>query len=207
MIKRIISTLISWIVKILLGVNSRFADKNLSFQSTIFYANHSSHIDTIAIWASLPPHIRIKTHPIAAKDYWGTNGFKKYLSTQCLNAILIDRKNINKEENPFYEIQQTLGKGENIIIFPEGTRSLDGDIHDFKSGLYHFSQLSSQIEIVPVYLENFHRSLPKGNFFVLPLLCRVRFGKKLLNIENETKKEFLERAKMEIIQLKNEGSI
>lgn len=205
MIKIIISTIISWIVKILLGVSARFQSKDMEFKSTIFYANHSSHIDTIAIWSSLPVHIRIKTHPIAAKDYWGTSVLKKYLATKCLNAILINRKNSNKEENPFEEIQKTLEKGDNIIIFPEGTRSLDGEIHDFKSGLYYFSQINPNIKIVPVYLENFHRSMPKGTFWILPLLCRVKFGKQLLKIVQEDKKEFLARAKEEIIQLKNEG--
>ena len=69
-----------------------------------------------------------------------------------------------------------MGDRYSLIVFPEGTRSPNGDVGPFKSGLYHLSQLRPDVELIPVYLENLNRILPKGESLPVPMLSRVIFG-------------------------------
>jgi 1-acyl-sn-glycerol-3-phosphate acyltransferase len=71
----------------------------------------------------------------------------------------------------------------------------------FKSGLYHLAQRFPDVELIPVYLDNLHRSMPKGTFFPVPLICTVRFGAPLPRIADEDKSAFLERARNAVIEL------
>ena len=86
-------------------------------------------------------------------------------------------------------------------FFPEGTRGPEQLAAPFKSGLYHLAQRFPDVELIPVYLDNLHRSMPKGTFFPVPLICTVRFGAPLPRIADEDKSDFLERARNTIIEL------
>ena len=99
---------------------------------------------------------------------------------------------------PLYDV---LDAGQSIIIFPEGTRQPQPLPGPFKSGLYHLAQRFPDVELIPVYLDNLHRSLPKGTFFPVPLICAVRFGAPLPRIAGEDKPAFLERARNAVIEL------
>jgi 1-acyl-sn-glycerol-3-phosphate acyltransferase len=166
----------------------------------IYFANHTSHIDTMAIWAALPIRIRGGTRPVAAKDYWG-GGFRRYLATKTLRAVLIDRARTDPDANPLAPLIEALEQGESLIIFPEGTRGASAIPGPFKSGLYHLATQFPGVQLVPVYLENLHRSLPKGAFLPIPMTCTVRFGTPIALDAAEPKDSFLERARAEVIKL------
>lgn len=196
----ITSKILVFISKILLGINSREAvplDRN---KQKIYFANHSSHVDTIAIVAALPSKYRKITKPVAAADYWGKTPLLKYISTKGLNCVLINRHSKSGIDvlQPIYE---TLNNGYSIIIFPEGTRGDSALPSDFKSGLYHLAQKYPHIDLVPVYLDNVYRCMPKGKIIPLPLICSVRFGAPLERIDSEDKKDFLSRAQNSVIGL------
>ena len=166
----------------------------------IYFANHTSHIDTMAIWAALPIRLRGRTHPVAAKDYWGS-GIKRYLATRALGAVLIDRARTDPNANPLAPLIEALERGESLIIFPEGTRGASATPAAFKSGLYHLATQFASVQLVPVYLENLHRSLPKGAVLPIPMTCTVRFGAPIALAREEPKESFLERARAEVIKL------
>ena len=170
----------------------------------IYFANHSSHLDFLAVWSALPKNLRQQTRPVAGQDYWDKGILRKYLIRKVFHGVLIDRtKKLEFEDSqhPINIISQVLNKGWSIIIFPEGTRNLDEGIKPFKSGIYHLSQKRQDIELIPVHLENLNRILPKGEFFPVPMLGTVTFGP-AMNLEpNETKEAFLERAKNAIERL------
>lgn len=188
------------IAKFLLGLSVR-TEEPLSKKQKIYFANHSSHIDTIAIFSALPGKERKKTKPVAAKDYWGKNKFITFIAEQGLNCVLIDRYDSKHALNP---VMDEINKGNSLIIFPEGTRGETETPSNFKSGIYHIYKKYPDIEFIPIYLENLHRAMPKGKFLPLPVLCNIKFGKALEYKENETKEEFLKKAHDSIIRLKGD---
>jgi 1-acyl-sn-glycerol-3-phosphate acyltransferase len=91
--------------------------------------------------------------------------------------------------------------GHSIIIFPEGTRSSQALPGEFKSGLYRLSETFPDVDLVPIYLENLHRSMPKGKHVPLPIICTIRIGNPMQRIAGEEKQVFLERARDAIVRL------
>lgn len=197
----ITSKILVFISKILLGINSRESVPLDRSKQKIYFANHSSHVDTIAIVAALPSKYRKVTKPVAAADYWGKTPLLKYISTKGLNCILINRKPKASDPDVLSPIYEALDKGNSIIIFPEGTRGDSPLPSDFKSGIYHLAQKYPDIDLIPVYLDNVYRCMPKGKFIPLPLICSVRFGAPLERIISEDKKDFLIRAQNAVIGL------
>jgi 1-acyl-sn-glycerol-3-phosphate acyltransferase len=57
----------------------------------VYFANHTSHLDFILLWSYLPPELRRRTRPVAARDYWEKGPLRRYLSTRVFRALLIDR--------------------------------------------------------------------------------------------------------------------
>jgi 1-acyl-sn-glycerol-3-phosphate acyltransferase len=194
------SALLVIIVKLLVGAYARWIGCAPSTNQRIYFANHSSHVDTLALWAALPIRLRYSTHPVAARDYWG-KGIKKYIATKALRAVLIDRAREDRAVNPLAPLIDVLQQGESLIIFPEGTRGREPLPAPFKSGLFHLAEQFPNAELIPVYLENLHRSMPKGAILPIPLTCTVRFGTPLKIEANEGKTEFLERARAEVVKL------
>lgn len=187
-------------VKFLVGAYPRWIGCAPSTAQRIYFANHTSHLDTLALWAALPFALREMTHPVAALDYWG-GGFKRYIATKTLKAVLIDRAREDKHADPLAPLEEMLAKGESLILFPEGTRGLDPIPAPFKSGLYRLAERFPDVELVPVYLDNLNRSFPKGALVPVPLTCTVRFGAPLKLAAGEAKHAFLERARDAVIAL------
>lgn len=188
-------------VRALLGAAPHWTGARPDATQRIYFANHASHIDTVALWSALPPDLRAQTRPAAAADYWGGSALKRYIALKGLNAVLIERKRTDPDADPLQPLYQVLERGESIIIFPEGTRQAQVLPGPFKSGLYHLAERFPNVELIPVYLENLHRSMPKGTFFPIPLICTVRFGAPLRRLGAEDKSAFLERARNAVIGL------
>jgi len=186
-------------VRLLVGASPRWIGSAPTDAQRIYFANHSSHIDTVALWSALPPELRARTHPVAAADYWGKGRFKRYVALKALNAVLINRNRASPDDNPLSPLFETLDRGDSLIIFPEGTRQLQPLPGNFKSGLFHLAERYPQVELVPVYLENLHRCMPKGTFLPVPIVCTVRFGAPLQRIAGEDKQTFLNRARDAVI--------
>jgi 1-acyl-sn-glycerol-3-phosphate acyltransferase len=149
---------------------------------------------------ALPAEIRNKTRPVAAKDYWGHGTIKRFIALKVLNAVLIDRE-ISRHSDPLAPLLVALAEGDSLILFPEGTRKAQAEPSDFKGGLYHLAEAFPQVKLIPVYLDTLHRSMPKGSYLPVPLICTVRFGAALSWQADEHKKVFLTRARAAILSL------
>lgn len=193
----LISKILIFLAKVLLGIHVR--GRLNSTGQKIYFANHTSHIDTVAIMAALPETLRKTTRPVAAKKYWGKNAFLHYIATKGLNAVLLSRQPKAKE-HAWDSVYAALDAQDSIIIFPEGTRGCESLPSEFKAGIYHLAKKYPNIELVPVYLDNIYRSMPKGRFIPLPLICSVKFGEPLQNIP-DNKADFLEMAQNAVIGL------
>jgi hypothetical protein len=167
----------------------------------LYYANHSSHGDFVLLWASLPDELRRSTRPVAGADYWQRDGLRRYLINKVFNGVLIDRERATPEHNPLQPMLDALDQGDSLILFPEGTRNLEDGLLPFKSGLYHLTHLRPDVELVPVWIANLNRVMPKGRALPLPLLCTLSFGTPLEHMEDENKQAFLERARNALLAL------
>ena len=116
-------------------------------------------------------------------------------------AVLIERKNVTRDNNPLGPMLAVLEAGEGLIIFPEGTRNPTGEMNPFKPGLFHLARQTPDAELIPVYIENLNRVLPKGEILPVPLLCSVHFGAPMQLLPGEMKPAFLERAREAILAL------
>lgn len=188
------------LVRLLVGASPRWVGSQPSKTQCIYFANHSSHIDTIALWSALPPDLRAKTRPVAAADYWGSSRLKRFVALDILNSVLIHRDG-GETKDPLEPLCTAIEKGDSLVIFPEGTRHAQAVPGAFKSGIYHLAQRFPAVELIPVFLDNLHRSMPKGAFVPVPLVCTVRFGSPLPKIANENKQAFLARARDAVIGL------
>jgi 1-acyl-sn-glycerol-3-phosphate acyltransferase len=168
----------------------------------IFFSNHSSHGDFILIWSALPPGLRRKTRPVAGADYWDRGRLRRFIGSNVFNAVLISRGADDRETDPVGQMTEALEQGASLILFPEGTRNLTDEILlPFKSGLFHLARARPDIDLVPVWIENLNRVLPKGTYVPVPLMCKVSFGPALHLAPKDTKDDFLERARLALIAL------
>ncbi|WP_437879861.1 lysophospholipid acyltransferase family protein [Pseudomonas sp. LRF_L74] len=167
----------------------------------LYYANHSSHGDFVLLWASLPAELRRRTRPVAGADYWQKDGIRRYVINEVFNGVLIDRERSSPEANPLQPMLDALDEGDSLIIFPEGTRNLEDGLLPFKSGLFHLATARPNVELVPVWIANLNRVMPKGRALPLPLLCTLSFGAPLEHLPDEDKTAFLERARNALLAL------
>lgn len=202
-----LGTFLSSLTKIMIGAYPYWRHSKPSTAQRVYFANHSSHLDTMTIWSSLDSDLRRVTRPVAAKDYWGKGGIRGIIARDALNVVLIERSG-QGEDDPLAPLYEALDQGDSLIIFPEGTRRYEAEPAAFKSGLYHLSRRYPNIEYIPVYLDNTRRSLPKGALLPLPVSCMATFGAPLEIDLTESKESFLARARQAVIDLsKPEGAL
>jgi 1-acyl-sn-glycerol-3-phosphate acyltransferase len=193
---------LAFIAKLISGVSVRWVDSQPDTCQRVYFANHTSHLDAMIIWSSLPPFVRCLTRPVAAKDYWSRGSVRRYLAQQ-FNALLIDRQDIKVHQSPVDLMIREIGDKYSLIVFPEGSRNTDAEMKDFKSGLYYLSKKRPDLELVPVYIENLNRVLPRGEYLPVPLLSRITFGPPIWLESGESKVAFLNRARESVRRLKD----
>jgi 1-acyl-sn-glycerol-3-phosphate acyltransferase len=198
---KLVSGVLFGFMKAVVGAHPRWHGSAPTTAQSIYFANHTSHIDTLAIWAALTPRARAKTRPVAAKDYWGKGPLRRYIALRGLNAVLIERRREDRAGDPLEPMITALEHGDSLILFPEGTRGPGPLPSAFRSGLYRLAERFPAVQLHPVYLENLHRAMPKGTLMPIPLICTVRFGTPLERIAAESKEAFLERARDAVVAL------
>jgi 1-acyl-sn-glycerol-3-phosphate acyltransferase len=196
------ASLLVWFTRILTGVRAHWHGCAPVAEQRVYYANHTSNLDFVLLWASLPDELRRRTRPVAARDYWQGGGIREWLAHHVFRAVLIERRTVTRESNPLTPMLDTLGGGESLIIFPEGTRNPDGEVNPFKPGLFHLAKARPNVPLVPVFIENLNRVLPKGEILPVPMLCSVTFGEPLSLASGETKPGFLARARDALLRLR-----
>ena len=169
----------------------------------VYFANHSSNGDFVLLWTALPTPLRRQTRPVAALDYWLTSPLRAFIGREVFNAVLIDRRPEARTEDPVVQMVAALDEGSSLILFPEGQRnSSETALLPFKSGLYHLAKARPKVDLVPVWIANLNRVMPKGEVIPVPLICTLTFGAPLHVDAEETKEAFLSRATQALLALK-----
>ena len=189
-------------VRLLTGAQARWHGSPPKAEQRIYFANHQSHADLVMIWAALPEELRSITRPIAARDYWTKSDFKRWITTAVFNAVYVDRER-QGDEDPLQPLIDALQSGDSLIIFPEGTRGHAAEPQAFKAGLYNLALRFPDVVLVPAWIANVQRVMPKGEVVPVPVLCSVTFGAPIRLEPGEERRAFLDRARAAVIALRD----
>jgi 1-acyl-sn-glycerol-3-phosphate acyltransferase len=224
MLAKLVGWLLLGVVRLLTGAQARWYGCPPKAEQRIYFANHQSHADLVMIWAALPEELRSITRPIAARDYWANTPVKRWITTEVFNAVYVERAASAPAEAPPVEpmaaeagdavpapdplaplapLIAALKSGDSIIIFPEGTRGHTGEPQKFKSGLYTLATMFPEVVLVPAWIDNVQRVMPKGEIVPVPILCSVTFGAPLRAEPGEERRPFLDRARAAVIALRD----
>lgn len=203
MFERIIGAAITGTAKVLTGAQCQWIGCGPYDTQRIYFANHSSHLDFILLWSALPLPLRKRTRPVAAADYWFHGTMKQYLIRRVFNGVPVERRGRASGVSPLQPMLDALDEGSSLILFPEGTRGNGEDLQAFKSGIFHLAQDRPNVDLVPVWMENCYRVMPKGSLLPVPLLCSVRFGQPTRLSDHESKVAFLDRLKKSLEGLRS----
>jgi 1-acyl-sn-glycerol-3-phosphate acyltransferase len=203
----VLADIIAGTARLISGAHARWTDSLPDSTQKVYFANHTSHLDFVVLWACLPQPVRRMTRPVAARDYWDS-GLRRKLAVDVFQAILVQR-NPGKNEGNFENaritidrIVEEMGERYSLIIFPEGTRGTGDAVGAFKSGLYHLCHRKPDLPLVPVYINNLNRILPKGEFLPVPFISQITFGAMMRLNSGEAKNDFLARARQALCRLK-----
>lgn len=202
-VDRALGRLLCAFARALTGARARWLGCAPAATQRVYFANHGSHGDFVLLWASLPADLRERTRPVAGADYWNRGALRRYVANRVLRAVLIDRDQATRTQDPIEQMARLLDDGDSLIVFPEGTRNTtDAPLLPFKSGLYHLGARCPDVELVPVWIDNARRVMPKGAIIPVPLLCTLSFGAPLRVAAGEDKAAFLERARAALLALR-----
>lgn len=200
-----IADVLASIARLLCGCRARWSAQVDLEQPQVFYANHSSHFDALVIWSAFPRRMRRRCRVVAAADYWQATRVRRWLAENVFRAILIERRNPKRADNPVEKICAALDQGDSVIIFPEGSRGEGGNLQAFRAGLWHIVRRRPQQGFVPVWLENLSRVLPKGEVLPVPILCGLTVGRVLLR-HQQSRDAFLDMLRSELAALSEASS-
>ena len=193
--------LLAFIARLITGAQGHWKGCPPKAEQRIYFANHQSHLDWVLIWAALPLELRANTRPIAARDYWTSSPFKQWLTSAVFNAVYVSRARVD-EQDPLEPLVDALKAGDSLVIFPEGTRSNNDEPQPFKSGLYHLAEQFPGVQLIPAWIDNVQRVMPKGEVVPVPILCTVTFGAPIGLRAGEDKRDFLDRTRATVLAVR-----
>lgn len=193
---------LSFLARLITGAQGHWYGCPPKAEQRIYFANHQSHFDWVLIWASLPRDLRAQTRPIAARDYWTATKLKHWITREVFNAVYVSRVRTD-DEDPLEPLAEALRNGDSLVIFPEGTRGHKGEPAAFKAGLFHLAEQFPDVQLIPTWIDNVQRVMPKGEVVPVPILCSVTFGAPMQVGAGEDKRTFLTRARDAVVALRS----
>ncbi len=193
---------LAFLARLITGAQGHWYGSPPKAEQRIYFANHQSHFDWVLIWAALPRDLRAITRPIAARDYWTSSPLKHWITREIFNAVYVSRQR-QADEDPLEPLMEALRNGDSLVIFPEGTRGHAADPAPFKAGLYHLAEAFPEVQLIPAWIDNVQRVMPKGEVVPVPILCSVTFGAPLQLQPGEDKRAFLDRAREAVMALRD----
>ena len=201
-----VSRAIAWGMRALTGAQARWIGCGPSRTQRIYFVNHTSHCDFLLVLASLPSGLREGIRPVACADYWGRCALRRYLANDVFHTVSIDRSGTQRAANPLEGVMGALDRGASILFFPEGTRGAGEGLQPLKQGIFYIAAARPDIELVPVWVDNAYRVMPKGSWLPLPLLCTITFGEPVRLRKHEDKEAFLKRLYRCLADLADQGN-
>jgi len=190
-------------VTLFIGLRVRGRDHLPGRDPFILIANHSSHLDTVSLLSLFPLGRLRRIHPCAAADYFGRTPAISFVSHTFFNVLLVARTKITPETNPIPRMREALARGESLILYPEGSRGSGERMAAFKTGIAHLVEAAPGVPVVPAYLVNMGRTLPKGEYLPVPFICEVRIGPP--RAVAGSRAEIIDTLERSVLELRGEG--
>lgn len=155
--------------------------ENIQDKPAVYVCNHLSYFDIPVIMGYMGDSV----FPLLAKDTLGKIPLLGSWMRE-LHCVFIDRDNPRQAVKALKEAEDWVSKGYSMIIFPEGTRSLDGEVHEFKSGAFKIAQ-KNKVPVVPMAIWNTQKINLKGSlalhaadvkFSIMPPIDTEGFSRK-----------------------------
>ncbi|MCL7999681.1 1-acyl-sn-glycerol-3-phosphate acyltransferase [Brucella sp. 21LCYQ03] len=201
-VQSIFGSLLAILSRGITGVRPIWSGTGPSRNQRIYFANHTSHGDFILLSSCLNQEERARTRAVAGADYWRGNAVRQFMAEVLLRTVLVERNWVERTQDPMEVMLKALADGHSLIIFPEGTRNMsDEALLRFRSGIYNLALARPDVELVPYWIENMSRVLPKGAMLPVPLLCRVIFGAPVQLHAGEDRRDFLTRARQSLLDI------
>ncbi len=171
-------------------------------EPVVFYANHSSHLDAPMLLTALPPDWRSRTAVGAAADYFFDVWWRAAATALVFNAFPVERAGARRSTRLAREM---LAHGWNILVFPEGTRSHDGWVGQFRLGAARLC-VEEGVPAVPIAVRGTYQAMPRGRGWPAPgrKPVSVRFGRAVTPVAGESPADFNERMKTALARLLDE---
>jgi 1-acyl-sn-glycerol-3-phosphate acyltransferase len=153
----------------------------------ILVANHSSHVDTAVIFSAVPRRLRQRLLAAAANVSFFDGGLRQRAARTLFNAIPVDRESARRRD-PLRHVVRALREGYGVLIYPEGTRSRDGQIGPFRSGIGRLIAQFPAAPVIPALLQGTDDVMPKGRSVPIPRSVSVTFGTPLRLVADPDKR-------------------
>lgn len=159
---------------IFMGLATRHRHNLPKHGPAIIVVNHNSHLDTLSLMSQMPLRALWRVRPIAAADHFG-KGIIGHIARFVLHAILIER-HANRGVKALDPILEALDRNEIIIFFPEGSRGEAEVLARFRHGISHLVAARPDVPLIPIYLHNMGKCMPKGAWLFVPFNCEMIVG-------------------------------
>jgi len=169
----------------------------------IFFSNHSSHLDATLIMCTLPPRFQRRTAVGAARDYFFDVWWRQAFTALVYGGFAIDRA--KGGQGAIDKARELVRDGWSLVVFPEGTRSLDGHVQRFRHGASRLA-LELGIGAAPIAIVGAYQAMPKGRAWPRPGRppVTVRYGRVLYPAEGETHQSLSKRMHQAVTELFDE---
>jgi 1-acyl-sn-glycerol-3-phosphate acyltransferase len=164
------------LVLVFLGLNVRHGQRIPRVGPAVILANHNSHLDTLVLCDLIGPERLARFRPVAAGDYFGTEGALHDVVRALFNVLPIVRGKTEGRADPIAAMSEAIGRGESLILFPEGTRGEPERMSRFRTGVGVLLAKHPGLPVIPVHLKGLGRVMPKGAWYPVPFGSSATVG-------------------------------